>query len=504
MTDGNPDFIGPIMPDGVAAIRAAMKRKARISFEETGATGEPVNSGRKTAKPKVDGAEKSTPRQRGFSVDQINREYALVLIGQKAVIVREQGEGPIEDRLRILLIDAFKHKFSNRFTEIVDRAGNIKAVSYAVAWLQHRKRRDFDGIEFYPDPQNTPNAPRYLNLWRGFAMKPAAKVNGYAIFDDHLLTNVCNGDRQLYLWVFGWFAHLVQRPRERPGTSLVFRGKMGTGKTKIGEVFGSLFPAHYFMVDDPRYIVGQFNSHMASCLLLQAEEAVWAGDKAAEGRLKGLITSKFQMIEAKGIDPIRLENYVRLIMTSNEDWVVPAGKDERRFCVLDVDPRCAQNHQYFREMDDELDNGGREALLHDLLAFDLSSVDLWTIPKTHALLEQKLRSFDPVESWWFERLTAGAITHKLDQWPASVPSEDLYDDFVATAEKVGVRRKAEQTAFGMKLRKLCPGLVRKRVLVDVGVGVTKRVWGYQLPPLDEARDQLEAIMGQTLNWGDET
>src|SRR5262249_54036900 len=162
--------------------------------------------------------------------------------------------------------------------------------------------------------------------------------------------------------------HMVQRPRERVGTALVMRGRMGTGKTKVGEVIGRLFPRHYFLVDDPRYVTGHFNAHMASCLLLQADEACWAGDRAAERRLKGLITSPIQQIEHKNIDPIRLKNYVRLIMTSNEDWVVPAGKDERRFAVLDVDPRCAQNHEYFREMDAELANGGLEALLADLLA----------------------------------------------------------------------------------------------------------------------------------------
>ena len=213
-------------------------------------------------------------------------------------------------------------------------------------------------------------------MWGGFAVKPKPKSRGYSNFDDHLLNNVCRGNRDIYRWLFGFFAHMVQRPRERIGVALVMRGKMGSGKTKVGEIFGSLLPRHYCLVDDPRYVIGQFNAHMGNCLLLQADEAVWAGDKAAEGRLKGLVTSPFQQIEAKGVDPIRLKNYVRLIMTSNEDWVVPAGKDERRFCVLDVDPRCAQNHDYFREMDEQLDDGGREALLADLLAFDLSTVNL--------------------------------------------------------------------------------------------------------------------------------
>ncbi len=57
-------------------------------------------------------------------------------------------------------------------------------------------------------------------------------------------------------------------------------------------MLGSLFAPHYFPVDDSRYLTGNFNAHMASCLLLQADEAMWAGDKEAEGRLKGLLTSE--------------------------------------------------------------------------------------------------------------------------------------------------------------------------------------------------------------------
>ena len=82
--------------------------------------------------------------------------------------------------------------------------------------------------------------------------------------------------------------------------------------------------------------------HMATCLFLQADEAVSAGDKHAEGRLKGLVTSTVEMIEAKGVDPVKVDNHLRLMMTSNSDWVVPAGKDERRFAIFDVG-RTAHN-----------------------------------------------------------------------------------------------------------------------------------------------------------------
>ncbi|MEP9378401.1 primase-helicase family protein [Aquabacter sp. CN5-332] len=439
-------------------------------------------------------------RAGGFDVEVMNSEYALVLMGSKAVIAREQVAGPMEDRLRLLSVEAFCQWHSNTFTEVRGADGKVKGTTWAKRWLTHRRRRQFAGIEFFPNPDGAASTNGYLNLWRGFALTPKEKPGGWAILRDHMLTNVCEGDEVLFRWLFGWFAHMVQRPRERVGTAVVLRGKMGTGKTKIGEVFGSLFPAHYFAVDDPRYVTGQFNAHMASCLLLQAEEAVWAGDKAAEGRLKGLVTSKFQMIEAKGIDPIRLDNFVRLLMTSNEDWVVPAGKDERRFCVLDVNPRCAQNTDYFREMDEELANGGREALLFDLLHFDLSTVDLRKIPRTGALLEQKLRSLDSVESWWVERLITGTTTSAGEYWMEEIPVSILFEDYITVADKVGVRRKSELTAFGIKLMKMVPGLIKSRPFYEVSPSVMRRAWCYRLPSLDRCREAFEEEVGQAVAW----
>jgi Family of unknown function (DUF5906) len=454
----------------------------------------------------ADAGQQPIARTFGFSVEQLNREYALVLMGSKAVVFLEQPEAMMEDQKRMLSLDAFGAWFANRFTERLSADGKVRAVTWAKAWLQSKQRRSYRGIEFFPDPDNRPGTDGYLNLWSGFAYEPAANPDHrrYKTFRDHLLTNVACGDADLFKWVFGFFAHMVQRPRERLGVALVLRGRMGTGKTKIGEVFGALFPRHYFLVDDPRYVTGQFNAHMASCLLLQADEAVWAGDKAAEGRLKGLVTSPIQQIEAKGVDPIRLANYLRLIMTSNEEWVVPAGKDERRFAVLDVDPRCAQNHDYFREMDAELADGGFAHLLGDLLRFDLNTVDLRKIPRTEALLEQKIRSLDSVESWWYGRLRSGAVTGHSPDWNIEVACSALFNDYIATAEKIGVRRKQEETVFGIKLGRLLPNVERKKRSTEVfgedGRSSLKRAWCYLLPDLSSARAHFAAIVNQHVEW----
>jgi hypothetical protein len=153
--------------------------------------------------------------------------------------------------LQIRTVEAFKGWFANRRIQIADAGGTVRSVPLGQAWLVHPQRRQYEGVEFFPNPDGAKPKPNYLNLWRGFAVK-ASPEGKYGVLKDHILNNVCNGDTNLYEYVFGWFAHIVQKPRDNLGTALVLRGKMGTGKSKLGEVFGSLFPDHYIQIDSGR------------------------------------------------------------------------------------------------------------------------------------------------------------------------------------------------------------------------------------------------------------
>jgi hypothetical protein len=447
----------------------------------------------------ADEPQAATARTFGFNVKEMNENYAVAIWGGKAVVINEQPAGPINDRVRVMAFESMNQWFANKPTEIVGSDGQVKTVTWAKAWQTHRDRRQYNGVEFFPNPDGAAGAIGYLNLYRGFSVVPSP-AGSCSIFKDHLLTNVCNGDAKLYAYVFGWFAHMMQKPRERIGTALVLRGSRGSGKSKVGEVIGSLIAAHYFPVDDPRYITGQFNSHSASCLFLHADEAVWAGDKHAEGRLKSLITSAVQMIEAKGVDPIRMPNYTHVLMTSNEYWVVPAGEDERRFCVLDVGSHCAQNNEYFRQMDEQLDAGGRERLLYELQAFDLASVNLWKIPQTKALLDQKLQSLDSINDFWFNRLHDGLLMSEDDSWREQVIKADFYSAYLKDSARIGIGRKRGEAEFWKRMLKLAPGLTPSRPNVEVAPGIIKRTRAFDVPPLNECRANFEKFLGQSIAW----
>jgi hypothetical protein len=296
---------------------------------------------------------------------------------------------------------------------------------------------------------------------------------------------------------------------------LALRGKPGTGKTKVGSVIGSLLGPHYRPVSDPQYVTGRFNKHMISLVLLHSDEGFWAGDKKAEGKLKDLVTGKTHPIEFKGKDVFWIDNYVRLLVTSSPEWIVPAAFEERRFCVLDVGEEHMQDHAYFAAIDEEMNNGGREALLYYLLyEVDCSKVNLRQIPHTMALIEQKLEGASPEQAWWVDILREGVLPGDWDG-TGSAPSELLVDHYLEHAKKRGIARRATETALGMFLTKV----VKDRVTGDTlrrekqtflghwrhrysGFYDQERKRGlvYIFPTLKACRDRFAALLGEELEW----
>ena len=368
-------------------------------------------------------------------------------------------------------------------------------VPLAKYWLTSPRRRQYIGITFAPD-----GAPEgYYNLWRGFAVEP--RPGDCSLFKEHLFENICSGNADLYDWVWGWLAHLVQRPGQKAGTALASRGPQGVGKTKLGEVMGSLLGDSYISVSDPRYISGRFNGHLARCLLLHADEGFWAGDRVAESRIKDLVTGSHHLIELKGKEPFRVRNLCRLLVTGNPDWLVPAGMDERRFCVLDVGAGRKGDHPFFAALDAQMDAGGREALLAELLAADLSRVDLRRVPQTQALQDQKVRSLSPEEAWWLDRLHAGAVLERDDDWQRTVACVHAHAEYVRHAERTGVRERASQTILGQKLHQMVPGLQRSRLSYAEPSNngtVQRRNYCYTFPRLEDCRREFVKQFGEVV------
>jgi hypothetical protein len=441
----------------------------------------------------------------GSPLEKINREHALIYIEGSSFVLHETIDEKGRPKRVFLTEQAFKRKFSPYVTQ---RSTKGKPVTWAEEWLDWSGRREYAGLCFAPEREPRHN---YYNLWRGFACKPVPYEKassdarrGFDSWISHVRHNVCGGNPELETWLINYFAHLIQRPWERPLTTVVFRGEKGTGKNAAVDRVGSIFGGapHYLVAQDSRYLTSNFNGHMDSCLVLVLDEAYWAGNKDAEGKLKGLTTAPEIMIERKSKEPYMVDNLVRLFIIGNEDWLVPSTNDERRWAVFDLTNGNKQDLSYFHQMRVDIDErGGNSVLLHFLANWDLRKANVNLAPKTAALLDQKHASLEPLEQWWLDCLTSGYLVGSDlgAEWPKVVQTDRFRTALRRYITERNVRaRITSDLTVGRVLKKIAPGIVRRRAREGQDL-----MYVYEIPALSECRAAWDKFIGHEVLWGKE-
>jgi hypothetical protein len=391
----------------------------------------------------------------GSLIEDLNEKHAFIFQQSgDAVIITEDRDMDGKHFLRFSSPETFRSLYPQQVNVGQNQRGQPILKPLGKIWLESKHRRFYNGIELAPNGRSTPG---YYNMWRGFAVEP--KKGSWSRFRAHIEEIICCENQGLIDYVLSWMANTVQRPGYPAQTAIALRGGQGTGKGAFVRGFGALFGVHFVHLDSTRHLTGNFNAHLHNAILVFADEAAWPGDKAGLGALKRLVTEPTLSIERKGMDIMSVPNMIHLLLASNEDWIVPAGSDERRFAVLDVSKKKQQDSTHFAAIEDELmKNGGLQAMLHDLLDFKMK-VDLRIIPKTDALLDQKRITSAPQLRWWFQILSDGDFWRReVPGRPGEflIPREQLYDNYVGTLDRAGQRMKSIQTELGKFLKTVLP------------------------------------------------
>ena len=322
----------------------------------------------------------------------MNEKYAVVNVsGKTRVVSMEESLTYPGCKVPVYSsISDFCAFHANRRKSIVSPDGKERVIGVGRWWVSQEKRRQYDGIIYSPGGDGEKTKGK-LNLWAGFGCQPSGE-RYCSKYLAHLLDNVCSGIAEHAEYLLNWMAYGVQHPA-RPGeVAVVMRGKEGVGKGVAAREYGRLFGSHFRHISQAGHLTGHFNAHLQMCSVLFADKAFFAGDRSHELILKALITEETLMIEPKGLDPYPVRNCLHLIMSSNNDWVIPAGADARRYFVLSVADTHKQDHGYFAAITQQMDAGGREALLHHLLKRDLSKFNVREVPQTDGLADQKAHS----------------------------------------------------------------------------------------------------------------
>ena len=443
-------------------------------------------------------------------VEEFNEQYAVVDDNGKTCVVYRRWDDTLG---REYVVSSSFHDFRNlhlnEYVEYTDSRGRERSAPKAQIWLTHADRRTYKGgLRFLPGVTECPDD--VYNLWAGWSVE--ARAGDWSLIKAHIKDVLCSGNQHRFEYLINWLARAVQQPGAQGEVAVVLRGARGTGKGAFARAFGALFGQHFLHLSDARHLTGNFNAHLRDACVVFADEAFYAGDKQHEGQLKRLVTEPTLMIEPKFRNAAPARNCLHVIVSSNEEWVIPAGTDERRFFVLDVSPCRQKDFRYFEALDAELRNGGAEAMLHDLLQHDLTGFNVRDVPSTEALLDQKVQSFRGPEGWWYEVLTEGTCPGAAgtgeggfepefsDQdWtqPIRVARSALYEDYLEYSQRMREYRPAPKSQFAKLLRKFVPAVTDERPRQGTG-----RNRLYVMPPLAECRVNFEGLVGGPIPWQD--
>jgi hypothetical protein len=217
---------------------------------------------------------KKTPAKGDAALRELNQTYVVVQNGRDVVILQATADS---QHYELMQESDFRRWLANRFIEVPPRGegDKLQRISLAAAWLQWDGRREFARVVFKPGEQVPPDE---FNIWRGWGVTPSP-AGSCKQFLAHLRDIVCNGNVEHYHWLLDWLADIVQHPQRKLGYAVAFQGLMGTGKSLVGVALKAILGRHRVVVDKPRQVTGNFNAHLEACLLLQAEEAFWAGER---------------------------------------------------------------------------------------------------------------------------------------------------------------------------------------------------------------------------------
>jgi len=406
-------------------------------------------------------------------VNKMNEDNAILLTGGKVRIVHRDERGGIH----IMGTQDFNTLMYNRTITIPNAK---KRTTEADIWMGHPMRREcIMGMGFFPNEQFWHDG--YVNMWQGWGVNP--KEGDWTMFENHIKDILCGGDEELNCFVLDWVADILQDPMNPKGTAIVMHGKEGTGKGTFCEMVGKIMgKQHYKHVTNDRHLTGNFNYHLMDGLLVFADEVVYGGSRSTAGILKSMVTEKQLVCERKGVDSFMYDNRARLAVASNEDWFIPAGPESRRWLVLEVSDKYANKRSYFDALYTQMESGGYEAMMHDLLARKITS-NLSKAIETKGLEQQRAiyRSTGDAVDQWMDRCIAkqdlGVPDEGQGGWPDDVDRMDLYDAFDSWADNKKIRTKGV-AHFYKKVESY--GFVKHRPRTK---GIRK--WRYKVPPHDK-------------------
>lgn len=444
-------------------------------------------------------------------VKYMNTYYVLITAQSKCIVIKKvyknievEGKCYTCPENKYMTKGSLQDELANVQTIITTTRGEKHHIKVFDVWFHARNRNQKDDVNFNPKvelSQKFGNSITY-NLWNGYMIKPehlkdVKPLTRDDAFLQHIWKRWAYQNETVYKFICQWFATHLQQPWKKLRSNLVIRGREGAGKgciiSPLRKIMGE---SMFFHPTSANSVLGDFNSSLEGKKLIFLDELFWGGDKNKAGILKKLSTEDTININRKHMPDYSIDNFVNIIICSNEDWVIPAGEQARRYCVIDIDNEFAGLDDTPQELLD-ITSTEIHRIAKTFYEWDIADFDDRRPPKTDALREQKVLSFDPTTRFVYDLLAQGYFETRSETWEFGsdfIPKSVIYEQFGRTT---GNSRHTSKIAFWKKFSNICNiDIQKKRVLVE---GATKNLHCIKTKDIQTMRNEFRTYIKDP-NW----
>jgi len=361
--------------------------------------------------------------------------------------------GIINHRDEIVLYNKGKliELYENLLIRKYNKQGEINLVPFVNEWLKDKNMRTYDEIDFLP-MQETP--PNIYNIFTGYQItKEKIKFDDSLNVEDsliykHLKFILCKNDDKTFEYISNVLSRLLKQPHKLTMTAEIFKSVQGVGKDTFFNWFGLdiIGEKYYECTQKPELIFGRFNTVLKYNILMVINEVSGKDTYSISENIKAHITNAKNLIEHKGLDPIKINNCSHVVFLTNNDNSIKIETDDRRYAAIECNNDIANNKEYFDNLYNEIESKKFNMCLYKwLLSIDSDNYNFTNNrPKTDLYKDMQSMNIPPLALF-----LRNIVVRNVEKCQSS----SLFKRFNEFLEKYNINTKYSIQAFGRDINK---------------------------------------------------
>lgn len=286
------------------------------------------------------------------------------------------------DEIYIQSTNHFRETHSHIPTTILKKLNGkpyLDEVHFTKVWFDDKHIRVYKKVDFFPKRDLCPSDN--YNLFKGFKAENYEPINDVEKINkliEPIIYQLKIIAQEHYEFILTYFAFILQYPHKKTQVNIITSGKDGTGKSMMFDYFREhiLGDDVSIQTEDTDNIFGKFSNFHVKRLFLQIDEICTEDfSKKNVEKLKNITTSKTIKYEKKGFDPININNYVNIVMTTNNDFTIPISQTDRRNVFFKSLDTHLGDKDYWKQLHQHLEKQEvARAFYEYLMNYDLSAL----------------------------------------------------------------------------------------------------------------------------------